>query len=219
MPRLRTVTLLLIGNALFFWQLRNPIVRFASPVVNQLLGFALGFCLPWLLGVAIFRVGRRWSKVVGALAIIPLLLYSAVFLLGSAMTAFAFKNGRDLCVDQFAETRWKGSVVRLYRTNGGATTDFGVVIRQERSLLPGVELVRNLALFYPCEVLNAVSTDRGIAITDERSECRSFRDTRREYRLKPSISNLLVLKSVDILTFRIMRLALATHWNGRGLVL
>ena len=186
-PRLRTVALLLFGNALFFWQLRHPVVRFASPVVDELLGFALGLCLPWLMGVAIFRIGRRWSKVVAALAIIPLMLYSAVFLLGSAMTAFAFKDGHDLSFDQFAETRWKGSVVRFYRTNGGATTDFGVVIRQERTLLPGVELVRNLDLFYPCDVLNAVSTDGGIAITDERSECRAFREARREYRLKPFI--------------------------------
>ncbi len=34
-----------------------------------------------------------------------------------------------------------GSMV-AYRTNGGATTDFGVVVRQERQLLPGVRLVR-----------------------------------------------------------------------------
>jgi hypothetical protein len=181
------LALLLFGNALFFWQLRHPIIRFTSPVVNEVLGFALGFCLPWLMGVAIFRVGRRWSKMIAALAIIPLMLYSVVFLLGSAMTAFAFKNGRDLGFDQFAEMSWKGSAVRLYRTNGGATTDFGVVIRQERTLLPGVELIRNLDLFYPCKALSAAPTESGIVITDDRSDCRVFREPRREYRLKPFI--------------------------------
>jgi hypothetical protein len=184
--RLRTAALLLIGNALFFWQLRHPIIRFTSPVVNEVLGFMLGLSLPWLMGVAIFRVGR-WGKVIAVLAVIPLVLYSVVFLLGSAMTASAFKNGRDRGFEQFAETSWRGSAIRLYRTDGGATTDFGVVIRQERSLLPSMELVRDIDVFYPCEALNAVSTDTGVAITDDHSDCRAFQGTRREYRLKPFI--------------------------------
>jgi hypothetical protein len=178
---------LLGGNTLFFWQLRHPIVRFASSVVNELFGFALGLCLPWLVAIAIFRVGRRWSKAIAIVVVLPLMFYSALFLLGSAMTSFAFKNSHDLSFDGFARTRWKGSDVRFYRINGGATTDFGIVIRQERVLLPGVELVRNIDTFYPCYSLNARSTDDGIIVTDEHSECGAFAESRREYRLKPFI--------------------------------
>jgi hypothetical protein len=107
--------------------------------------------------------------------------------LESATTAFAFKNGHDLSFDGFAQTHWKGSDVRFYRTDGGATTDFGIVIRQERALFPGVELVRNLDMLYPCYSLNARPADEGIIITDEHSECRAFAESRREYRLKPFI--------------------------------
>jgi hypothetical protein len=172
---------------MFFWQLRHPIIRFASPVVNSLLGFALGLGLPWLGVIAVFRIGRWWAKTVAIAAVLPLLLYSLVFLLGSAMAGFAYRGGHDLGFDRFAEVLWKGSDVRFYRTDGGAATDYGVVIRQERTLFPGVLLVREVDDFYPCHSLDATSTDHGIAITDGRSDCRDFHQQRRVYRLKPFV--------------------------------
>jgi hypothetical protein len=185
--RWRNAALLCGGSAFFFWQLRHPIVRLASPALNELVGFALGLGLPWLTVVAIFLIGRWWSKAVAIVAVPPLLLYTFVFLLGSVMTGFVYENGRDLSFDRFAETQWKGSDVRFYRTNGGATTDFGVVIRQERTLFPGMLLVRRVDDFYPCYSLDAHSTDCGITITDKRADCRSFPDRLREYRLKPFV--------------------------------
>jgi hypothetical protein len=158
---------------------------------HDLLGFALGLGLPWLTVVATFRMGRWWSNAVAIAAVLPLVLYSFVFILGTAIAGF----------DRFAETRWKGSDVRFYRTDGGAITDVGVVIRQERTLLPGVLLVRRVDDFYPCYSLDATSTDSGITITDERSDCRAFPEQRCEYRLKPFVyfySNLLFLKFVDV---------------------
>jgi hypothetical protein len=50
-----------------------------------------------------------------------------------------------------------------------------------------VKLVRNLDSFYHCHALNAALTERGIVVTDERSECEAFHEPRREYRLKPFI--------------------------------
>jgi hypothetical protein len=175
------------GSAIFFWQLRHPIVRFASPVVNDLLGFALGLGLPWLAVISISRIGRWWSNAAAIAAVLPLLLYSFVFFLAFVMTGLAYKDGHDLGFDRFAETHWNGSDVRFYRTNGGATTDYGVVIRQERTLFPGVALVRRIDDFYPCYSLDATSTDHGITIADKRSACRAFREQRREYRLKPFV--------------------------------
>ena len=37
-----------------------------------------------------------------------------------------------------------GTQVIAYRTDGGATTDFGIVVRQQRRLMPGLLIVRNL---------------------------------------------------------------------------
>jgi hypothetical protein len=175
---------LLGATIIFLWQLRHPFVRFASPVVNESLGFLLGLGLPWLTLSAIFRVGRWWSKALAIAAILPLLLYSFVFLFGLLMTALAYNNGHDLSFDGFAETPCKGSDVRFYRTNGGATTDYGVVIRHEKILFPGVLLVRTIDNFYPCYSLDATPTDSGITITDKSADCDDFREQSREYRLK-----------------------------------
>src|SRR4051812_21827283 len=106
--RWKAVALLGGGSVIFFWQLDHPIIRLEWPVANELLGFTLGLCLPWLTTAGIFRIGRWWSKTIALIAVIPLLVYSAVlFLLGLAMP------GRDLSFDRFAETHWKGSEVRF----------------------------------------------------------------------------------------------------------
>lgn len=135
--------------------------------------------------MSIFRIGNWSSKAVAVGAILPLLLYSFVVVLGSAMTGFAYKDGHNLSFDQFAETYWKGSFIRLYRTNGGATTAFGVVIRQERTVLPGLLHVRPLDDIYPCSSLDATAVDHGVAISVPGSDCSGLPEQRREYRLKP----------------------------------
>ena len=183
--RWKPVALLGGGSAIFFYQLSHPMIRFESPVANETLSLILGLCLPWLTAAAILRIGRWWSSALAVIAVIPLLVYSAVFLHVSAMIGSAYKNGRDLSFDRFSEIHWKGSEVRFYRTNGGATTAFGVVVRQERRLLPGVLLVRRVDGFYPCYSLDAASTDVGITVRARPSECRGFLEQRREYRLKP----------------------------------
>jgi len=89
--------------------------------------------------------------------------------------------------DQIEEIQWKGSEIRLYRTNGGATTDFGVVIRKEKNLFPGLLLVRRVDDFYPCYSMDGRATDSGFAINDKPSDCRGFPDHGREFRLKPFV--------------------------------
>ena len=165
---------LFAATALFFWQLRNPAIRFSSTLANDVLGFALAIGLPWLAVISLLRAGR-WAKVLAAAAGIPLLLYSGVVFLGLVMSG---------SFNRFAEKAWKGSKVALYLTNGGATTDFGVVIRQERAMLPGILLVRRIEDFYPCQSLEVKSTDEGIEISDPSSSCEGLSGRNKRYRLK-----------------------------------
>ncbi len=181
------MALLCGGSAIFFWQLRHPFLRFGSPVLNQLLGFALAFCLPWLTVIAIFRIGRWWSTAAGFIVALPLLLYTFVLFVVAIMAGSVYQNGHDLSFDRFAETPWNGSAVRFYRTDGGATTDYGVVIRQERAVFPGVLVVRRVDDFYPCYEMDAIPTDPGVAITGKDSDCTALSEQRREYRLKPFV--------------------------------
>jgi hypothetical protein len=183
--RWKTAVLLGVGSAMFFGQLRHPIVRFEWPIANDVAGFAMALFLPWLTAVAVFRLGRRWSKLIALIALVPLLLYSAAVLDRLAMTWVVYDGGRDLPFVRYAETEWKGSKVRVYQANGFFSTDFGVVIRQERNLLPGVLLVRQLGDSYGCYSLDVESTDVGVTARDENLECEGFQGQGREYRLRP----------------------------------
>jgi hypothetical protein len=133
---------------------------------------------------SVWRAGHRLGKVIAVCVVILLVPYSLVVLLGSAMTAGAFKGGHDLSFEQFSELPWKGTAIRLYRTNGGATTDYGVVVRQERRLLPGIMLVRTVDSFYHCESIDVETTPSGIRLADRRSYCGAFPPGYRDYRLR-----------------------------------
>jgi hypothetical protein len=182
--RLARVGLISAAIAVFFWQLGNPIIRFSLPFLNYVVGWALALVLPWLAHDMVRRLGRWWAK--GAAVIIGVLLipYSLIVLLGSAMTVLVFKGGHDLSFDQFSDSPWKGTAVRLYRTNFGATTAYGVVIRQERTVFPGIMLVRTLDTFDHCYSLDVTTAEHGIRVEDMHSYCSGFSGRYQDYRLR-----------------------------------
>lgn len=59
------------------------------------------------------------------------------------------KNGEDYSFKQVHTVELPHSRVRVYRTNGGATTSFGIVVRQERPLIPGLVVTKNVYAAYP----------------------------------------------------------------------
>lgn len=60
--------------------------------------------------------------------------------------------------------------VVLYRTNCGATCAFGLVLRQERHLMPGLHIVRTIGRWYPADTgtLTLLPSDRAVVevVTD-----------------------------------------------------
>jgi hypothetical protein len=176
--QLRNIGIVLWANVLFFWQLSHPVLLFSSPTANDFIGWILALGFPWLAGVRVFLLGRRWALALGIVLTVPLLLYSALALFVMLFTA----GGGSM--DQIAETAWNGSAVRVYLLNGGATTDWGVLIRQERAILPSVLLVRRLYSIYHCHSLDLASTDAGVRIGNTQSDCEAFASGREIYRLK-----------------------------------
>lgn len=183
--RVGSAGVLLIATAIFFWQIRHPVLRFNSASGNVVFALIAGLALPWLTAAAVFRLNRWWSKAIAIVAALPLLIFSLLFLVGMSMLGSVIENGRDLSFDKFAEVSWKGTNVRLYRTNGGATTAFGVVIRQEMPLLPGISVVREVGSFYPCRSVEASATGLGISVAARTSGCTGLpAGQQREYTLK-----------------------------------
>ncbi len=61
------------------------------------------------------------------------------------------KEGVDHSFEKIRELEAKGSKYRLYRTNGGATTSFGLVLRKETPLITGINTVNVLFSKYKAE--------------------------------------------------------------------
>ncbi len=55
-----------------------------------------------------------------------------------------YTTGIDASLEKIDNIDMKYSNVSIYRTNGGATTDFGIVVRQEKNIFPGIVLVKDL---------------------------------------------------------------------------
>ncbi len=114
-------------------------VRFESALVNYGFAFALLLLTPLLGLVAAFNLKELWTKVTIALvwAAVFCLLTLPMFLIGINFIDIVTK-GIDPSFEFLKEATNQNHRVRFYRTNGGATTAYGIVARVESKILPGL---------------------------------------------------------------------------------
>jgi len=132
------VYLLLLENAWNCWLL------FESPIANHSVALAL-LLMPAPLGVAVYFILRRWQGIVifGLLILVSVLLLPFAFFEGLKFVAIC-RDGRDISMEPCSEA-WQGSIrVRSFTTSWGMGGGFGTWVRQERRLLPGLLLVRDI---------------------------------------------------------------------------
>jgi uncharacterized SAM-binding protein YcdF (DUF218 family) len=148
----RSAGIILVAVAGFAALMANwtwPTFRFASPVANTSV-LLVGFLLPWLAAWYAVRLPHRWAQILVLMGLLPLLLYTSFFgFFASMHLASVVESGEDTSFQLLERAPYNGSHVAIYRTNGGATTSFGISVRHERKLLPGLLLVRQLGGFYP----------------------------------------------------------------------
>jgi hypothetical protein len=132
------VYLLLLENAWDCWLL------FESPIANHSIALAL-LLMPAPLAVAADLLLRRWQG---------LLIFVVLILVSFLLLPFAFfeglkladirRDGRDISMEPCSEA-WQGSIrVRAFTTSWGMGGGMGAWVRQERRLLPGLLLVRDI---------------------------------------------------------------------------
>ncbi|BDC47959.1 hypothetical protein F183_A02750 [Bryobacterales bacterium F-183] len=148
----------------------HPILIFESALVNYLFWW-LGCAALLVLGIIqVFRIQNIWSTVLGIL----LCLVSAPVWVLSSFLAPHIVNGKDTGYELVQEVELQNSLVRLYRTNGGATTAFGIHVRQEIPTT-GLVFVRSVGHFYPCYSVQAArSGANSILIYDRQQECEKW---------------------------------------------
>lgn len=126
-----------------------PVLRFTSALANIVVFGMLQF-VPLALLLLVVARGTWWTRVLWALVLAPVLLFS---LLASSCAALeAHYLSKDGIVRSFARLKavplTKGELA-IYRTNGGATSSYGIVIRQECRIFPGMLWVRHVWGFGP----------------------------------------------------------------------
>jgi hypothetical protein len=167
---MKTTVLLLLGGLLVGianWQF--PFLRFTSHWANEAVALLVSIIPIVLIGASIVHlIGKfrnPWASVALALGLAP---FSLPFLALVAFKVFTFPFGEDDDAS-LAKMEQIDPQVAVYRTNGGATTDYGIVVRQEQCLLPGVLLVKQLFSKYGISHINHTKVGNHLTIIDPSS--------------------------------------------------
>ena len=143
------IAMLLAGFGAVLANWHYEVLRFSLPALNALALLA-GLALPVVaLVIAACRLSGWWRGAVTALLLLPVVYstFTSVFVTMHLLSVVG--DGTDRSFEPLGIVPVEGGRVGVYRTNCGATCNFGVAVRQERPLLPGVLLVRRLSGFYP----------------------------------------------------------------------
>lgn len=127
------------GICLIMLNWRRAFLRLEPAYLNNLV-FGATCLSPWLAAFLVHpfrhlaaRVALRTISIGGGVALLPL-----------AIGSFSGRGWADLgTIDTDRH------IVKLYETDCGAPCSFGVAVRQQRRLIPGIVLVRDLEGFYP----------------------------------------------------------------------
>ena len=142
------VVYLLFFVIIFSWLFE--FLRFGSPRLNYLaVGFA--FVSPWIVNSKPFSGDfgflAKWYTYSARIVSIPLLilwLLLMVFWIPAVLI-----HDVNYLFERIETIEIQESVYKVYRTNGGATTAFGIVVRKETALLFGLNYVSVVHSNYP----------------------------------------------------------------------
>lgn len=117
--------------------------RFEDPAYNYSFVMSLCVALPLSIFLTAFTLNKRANTILAVAASILLSGPSfVVYFFASSDYESIREHGIDQSFEKINEVMVNDARYRLYRTNGGATTSFGLVLRRETELIKGVNMVR-----------------------------------------------------------------------------
>ncbi|MDI3501057.1 MAG: hypothetical protein PWP22_828 [Thermoanaerobacter sp.] len=123
-----------------------PVLRFKFSLLNYIFALCVQM-IPIVLLINGFLFKHKICKILNSIFFAALSLLSMaieiVILIGIFTLSWksAFKPIHDVKFTSYS--------VVAYRTNGGATTSYGIVVIQEKEIIKGILLVKNLYSKYP----------------------------------------------------------------------
>jgi hypothetical protein len=117
---------------------------------------------PLLMLVLATQVRQRGWRIVASASMTFLVLLSALPACFATLDMNDISRERDPGFQPLWNEQRGASKVVLYRSDCGATCDFGLVLRQERRILPGLQIVRFLHSWYRAyeATVNPISPNR-----------------------------------------------------------
>jgi hypothetical protein len=124
-----------------YWQ-PNHCLEFTSPRLNTLTGVVIlilpALSLPWL-----FTLRRGWSRVLAAAVLVPIALSSLFLAFLVGWNSVEIKTDKNPDFQLVRTIPVDGPPVRVY-VESAMLSDDGILIQQERTVLPGLVWVTQL---------------------------------------------------------------------------
>jgi hypothetical protein len=135
-------------SLIFYITFRLPMVpRFEDERLNYAAFITLVLATPFsLLWIAFKYFNGLFKGLLFAVSVFLALPAGFISLL-VLPDLLSLNRGVDESFKKIDELETEGDFYRLYRTNGGATTTYGLVVRQEHPLYFGLKLKRNVVSF------------------------------------------------------------------------
>ena len=158
--------IVLVSFLLIILNYYYPIFRFTNLLANYFGG--LIFCLsPMFLFYNSAYLSHNFLELLSAIIFIPLsLLFLVILLFVIIDISNKIMKGKDYSFENIHKIMTGDFDIKIYRSNGGATTAFGIIVRQEREILPGLLLVKELYPKYDCDDIKYKMDDKKTLLID-----------------------------------------------------
>ena len=158
-------------------------LRFTVPLLNYLF-----FFLAQLIPFHLLAIADRWrgrNRLAAMTLVVPLLLVAAPSACGASACVLLGRGmlSEDPSFSKVREVPTPRGRVVVYRTNGGAMTNFGVVVHQECAVIPRVLVIQHQLLRqYPAfDADVAVGTGGKVVIVTDATTPRRVEATLRRW--------------------------------------
>jgi hypothetical protein len=148
MSRKKLEIILFIIYILLILNIKYPVIRFEVRMYNLL--FTVAFLLtPILIFIRAFYVKNIIAKIFSIIITAIIAFFSTILALFLVMNIqFIKEDEYDYSFECINRIQNEEYVINTYRINGGATTSYSVAVRQEKSLILGMLLVREIYYKY-----------------------------------------------------------------------
>ncbi len=141
--------LLLIGFLVFLINWAFPVIRFNNPIINYIIDIPF-LLIPIILMINGFFFKDYKMRVLNGLILLFPSLLMLIFILFSLLDICNIqKDNIDPSFKCIQTVPLTNSQIKIYRTDGGATTSWGIVVRQEIEIFFGLNVVKNVYTEYP----------------------------------------------------------------------